>query len=102
MNAAAPCMTCYLAEWYRPTPTEALLKDEVEQLNECVTSMCDHGSPVQLLMTLAIPTDELIIGVFTACSEQVVTQVCKQAGIPLQRLSLAIDAHPARQPWGNT
>jgi hypothetical protein len=98
MNAAAPCMTCYLAEWYRAQPTEELLKGDVEQLDECVNSMCAHGSPVQLVMTLAIPTDELIIGVFTAGSEQVVAQVCRQAGIPLQRLSLAIDARAARQP----
>jgi hypothetical protein len=100
MDAAVPCVTCYLAEWYRPQPTEELLRDEVEQLDECITSMCAQGSPVQLLMTLAIPTDELVIGVFTAGSEQIVARVCRQAGIELQRLSVAIDPRPAQHSGG--
>jgi hypothetical protein len=90
-------LRCYLAEWYRPELTEELLDDTVARLDECVRSMCAAGSPVQLLTVLAVPNDELIFGVFVAGSKQVVTQVCRQAGIPAQRLSPAIDARATRQ-----
>ena len=85
-------LRCYLAEWYRPELTEELLEDTVSRLDECVRAMCAAGSPVQLLTALAVPGDELIFGVFAARSKRVVTRVCRQAGIPAQRLSPAIDA----------
>jgi hypothetical protein len=54
------------------------------------------------MMTLAVPDDDVIFGVFAAGSEQVVARVCAQAGIPAQRLSLAFDARATHRPWGNT
>jgi hypothetical protein len=89
---------CFLAEWFRPELTERLLDKTVATLDECVRAMCVAGSPVNLLTALAVSNDELIFGVFVAGSKQVVAQVCRQAGIPAQRLSPAIDARAARQP----
>jgi hypothetical protein len=91
-------LRCYLAEWYRPQLTEELLDDTVARLDECVRAMRAAGSPVQLLTALAVPNDELIFGVFAAGSEQVVARVCRQAGIPAQRISPAIDARAERHP----
>ena len=88
---------CYLAEWYRPQLTEELLDNTVARLDECVRAICAKGSPVQLLTALAVPNDELIFGVFAAGSEQVVARVCRQAGIPAQRISPAIDGRVKRQ-----
>jgi hypothetical protein len=90
-------LRCYLAEWYWPQLTEELLENTVARLDECVRGMCAAGSPVQLLTALAVPNDELIFGVFAAGSKQVVTRVCRQAGIPAQRISPAIDARGVRQ-----
>ena len=90
-------LRCYLAEWYGPEVTEELLDNTVARLGECVRSMCAAGSPVQLLTALAVPNDELIFGVFAAGSEEAVARVCRQAGIPAQRISAAIDARAVRQ-----
>jgi hypothetical protein len=90
-------LRCYLAEWYRPELTQELLDDTVARLDECVRAMCAAGSPVQLLMAVAVPNDELVFGVFAAGSEQVVTRVCREAGVRVQRLSPAIDARAAPQ-----
>jgi hypothetical protein len=98
MNAPALGLTWYLVEWYRLELTEDVLDHAVTRLDECVASMCAQGSPVRLLMTLAVPTDEVVFGVFAAGSEQVVAQVCARAGFPAQRLNLALDARTARQP----
>jgi hypothetical protein len=57
--------------------------------------MSAEGSPVRLLMTLALPTDDVIFGVFTARSEAVVAQTCQRAGMAPQRLTPALDARMA-------
>lgn len=88
---------CYLAEWYGPEVTEELLEHTVARLDECVRAMCAAGSPMQLVTVLAVPNDELIFGVFAAGNEEVVARVCRQAGIPAQRISPAIDARTARR-----
>jgi hypothetical protein len=50
-----------------------------------------------VLMTLALPTDDVIFGVFTARSEAVVAQTCQRAGMAPQRLTPALDARmPAK------
>ena len=90
-------LRCYLAEWYRPELTEELLDNTVARLDECVRAICAAGSPVQLLTALAVPNDELIFGIFAAGTKQVVAQVCRQAGIPAQRISPAIDARAEHQ-----
>jgi hypothetical protein len=102
MSTPASDLRCYLAEWYRPELTAEGLAHAVSILDKCVASACAAGSPVQLLMTLAVPDDDVIFGVFAAGSEQVVARVCAQAGIPAQRLSLAFDARATHRPWGNT
>jgi hypothetical protein len=44
---------------------------------------------VELLMTLAVPTDEVVFGLFTAGSAQIVSQACLRAGVPAQRVTVA-------------
>jgi hypothetical protein len=98
MDAAESHLPCYLVEWFRPELTEELLDQAVTKLDECVAAMCVEGSPVRLLMTLAVPDDDVVFGVFAAGSEEVVARVCRDAGVPAQRLSVAVDARAARQP----
>lgn len=84
-----PHPPCYLVEWYRPAVT-ADLDDIVTKLDDCVASVSTAGSPVQLLMALAVPIDEVVFGVFAAGSAHAVTEVCQRAGIPAERLTAAV------------
>jgi hypothetical protein len=93
MSAPVSRLPCYLVEWYRPDLTEEQLDDTAATLEECAASMSAEGSPVQLLMTLSVPTDEVIFGVFAAGSALIVAQACERGGIPAQRLTAAVDAH---------
>jgi hypothetical protein len=102
MSAPASGLRCYLAEWYRPELTAEGLAHAVSILDDCVALMCARGSPVQLMMTLAVPDDDVVFGVFAAGSEQVVARVCAQAGMPARRLSLAFEARTTHQPSANT
>lgn len=96
MSSAAPPVACYLAEWYRPEVTQQPLDDTVAKLDAVAATMRVEGSPVKLLVTLAVPTDEVIYGVFAACSPDIVVQTCRRAGIPLERLSSDVAARITR------
>jgi hypothetical protein len=86
----------YLAEWYLPELTEQSVDDIVAKLDVAATAVSDEGRPVALLVTLAVPTDEVLYGVFDARSSDVVTLTCERAGLPHQRLSPHVDTRIRR------
>jgi Protein of unknown function (DUF4242) len=92
MSAFVSRLPCYLVEWYRPDLTEEQLNNTAATLEACAASMSAEGSPVQLLMTLLVPTDEVIFGIFAASSAHIVSETCQRGGMPAQRLTAAIDA----------
>jgi hypothetical protein len=96
VGSAAPHVACYLAEWYQPEVIQRPLDDTVAKLNAVAATMRVEGSSVKLLVTLAVPTDEVIYGVFAARSPDVVVQACRRAGIPLERLSSDVAARITR------
>ena len=97
MGASEWQQTCYLVEWYRPSITGDLLDHTIDQLDECAASLSSKGSLVQLLMTLAVPSDDVVFGVFEADSTHSVASACDRAGIPAQRVT-AVDARVVHQP----
>jgi hypothetical protein len=82
----------YLVEWYRSAIADEPLDHSVARLIQCAASMSAAGAPVNLLATLAVPTDEIVLAVFDSASELSVVEVCRQAGCPAQRLTAAVDA----------
>jgi hypothetical protein len=82
---------CYIAEWYRLELGEESLDRAVATIEACA-SIVDGRSSVKLLAMLAVPTDEVVFGIFAAGSADVVADVCQQAGVPAQRLTAAFDA----------
>lgn len=77
----------YLAEWYLAELTEQSIDDMVAKLDLAAANASDEGTPVRLLVTLAVPSDEVLYGVFGADSPENVTATCERAGFPHQRLS---------------
>ena len=92
MSIRAPTQPCYLVEWYRPELTTGQLDRTAAKLEDCAAAMREEGSSVRLLMTLAVPTDEVLYGVFAAPSAKTVSETCRRAGIPAERLTKAVDA----------
>lgn len=56
-------------------------------LDTAAATMRANGRQVRLLITLAVPTDEVIYGMFSAYSADAVVLTCERAGIPVERLS---------------
>jgi hypothetical protein len=92
MTTAVPVATRFLVEWYRPNLTRELIDGMVARLNEAIARMSADGSPLWLVMTVAVPTDEVLYGVFAADSPDVVRAACEQAGSVPERMSVDIDA----------
>lgn len=56
-------------------------------LDTAAATMRAEGRQVRLLFTLAVPTDEVLYGMFSASSADTVARTCEYAGIPIERLS---------------
>jgi hypothetical protein len=84
-------LPCYLVEWYSSGLADDSLSEFDARLDECTASMRAEGRTIQLLMTLAVPTDEVVYGVFGAASAGLVAQACQRAGHPAERLTAAMD-----------
>jgi hypothetical protein len=82
----------FLAEWYLPELTEQSVDDIVAKIELAAANLSEEGTPVRLLVTLAVPTDEVLYGVFGAHSPEIVSATCERAGFPHQRLSRDVGA----------
>jgi len=90
MTIAAEPLPCYLVEWYRPGLDRQQLDNIVADVDRSSVLITAEGTPIRCVYTLAVPTDEVVFGVFAACSPEVVALVCQRAGMPVSRLTAAI------------
>jgi uncharacterized protein DUF4242 len=95
MSDREPGLSCYLVEWYPAELSAEVLDRTLAQLHQGTESMSADGSSAKVLMTLAVPTDEVIFCVFLASSTEVVCQVCERAGLPAERVTAAMTASVA-------
>jgi hypothetical protein len=95
---SVPELAHYLVEWYLPELTEESVDDIVAKLDVAAAAATDDGTPVRLLVTLAVPTDEVLYGVFSAHSPASVATTCERAGIPHQRLTAHVGTRIRRGP----
>ncbi len=85
--------SCFLAEWYRHGLAEAPVGRTVATLDDAAAAISASGTPVRLLAVLAVPSDAVLFGVFSAGSAQIVAQTCDRAGMSAQRLTPAAGVH---------
>ena len=95
MVMAIPDIPCYLIEWYRTELTAQSIDAIVDKLNAAATTMTSEGRPVQLLLTVAVPADEVVYGLFAGFSSETVVAACQRAAIPAQ-LSVDVGARIAQ------
>jgi len=88
-NSAEP-LQCYLVEWYRPGLDKEQLDSIAAEVDKSSATVRAEGSPVRRVLTLAIPTDDVVFGVFAAGSADIVALVCRRAGMPASRLTAAL------------
>jgi hypothetical protein len=67
--------------------TSRTIEDIAAALHAAAAAMRAKGIQVRMLMAFAVPADEVLYATFCAYSPDSVVQTCKQAGIPVERLS---------------
>jgi hypothetical protein len=90
MSALAPQLSCYLVEWYRNELSQETIDRTVTQLSHGVELMSADGTAPKVLMTVSIPSDDVIFCVFAATSSELVAEACDHAGLPAERLTAAV------------
>jgi hypothetical protein len=95
VSVEAPRLPCFLVEWYRCELIAEPLGDIAARVEEAAGAMCEGDTPVKLLMMLAVPTDEVLFAIFAAGCAHAVSEVCRRAGFPAERLTNVVDARIA-------
>jgi hypothetical protein len=90
MNTAAPGKPSFLVEWYRPDVGGESFDRSLARLIECAETTAAAGAPVHVLVTFAVPADEVAFAVFDADSPSAVAELCNRAGMPALRLTPAV------------
>jgi hypothetical protein len=93
-----PGVPCFLVEWYRPELRADDLDLIAAKLDATIESLRADGPPVQRVMLLALPSDEVVFGVFTAPSAADVAQACQLAGVSAERLTPGVTQPPWAEP----
>lgn len=70
---------------------EGDVNDVVARLYAAITGP-GACAAVRLVVTLAVPADEVVFGLFEAPSAESVTSTCERAGLPPMRLNAALHA----------
>lgn len=66
---------------------ETAVDDIVARLDAAASEVTVEGTAVRLSVTLSVPTDEVLYGLFDADSPEAVVTTCQRAGVPHQRIS---------------
>jgi Protein of unknown function (DUF4242) len=86
----------YLVEHYRPGFTAERLEEWAVRVRATAVGMARDGEPVRYLRSTIVPTDESLLCLLEAPSEDVVRAVYAQAEVPFERLTAVIsDDTPA-------
>jgi hypothetical protein len=90
MTTASQSRNVYLVEHYSPGLTVDRLGCRAVRLRETAVAMGREGMAVRYLRSTIVPADEALLCVLEADSEELVREVCVRAGVPFDRLSVAI------------
>ncbi|MGC2653362.1 MAG: hypothetical protein WA317_07135 [Mycobacterium sp.] len=90
MGIAAESLPCYLVEWYRPGLHTEQLDSIAAHVDQSSALVRAEGLPVRRVLTLVIPTDDVVFGIFAASAADIVALVCQRAGMPASRLTAAL------------
>jgi hypothetical protein len=86
----------FLVEHYRPGLTVDELGAWATRVRDAASELEREGKPVRYLRATIVPTDESLLCVFEAASEQLVREAYARADIPFERITAVIPAKEER------
>jgi hypothetical protein len=89
MKTQAATRQTYLVEHYRPGSTATDLEQLASRVREAVDQLEREGRPVRFRHSTVVATDESILCVVEAASEDLVRMAYDRASVPFERISAA-------------
>jgi hypothetical protein len=87
----------YLVEHYRPGYTAERLEEWAARVRVAAAGIAHEGEPVRYLGSTIVPTDESLLCLLEAPSDDLVRAVYARAGLPFERLTAVIsDDSPSK------
>jgi hypothetical protein len=92
MSDSTSCRSHYLVEWYRAGLPQNSFDVAFADLTQGAELMSADGETATVVLTMSVPTDDVIFCIFSAPSSEVVAAACECAGIPAERVTAAMVA----------
>jgi hypothetical protein len=92
MSDAATSLACYLVEWYRAGLPQDSIDRSFARLTRGAELPSADRTSATVVMTLTVPTDDVVFCIFEASSSEAVAQACEDAGLPAERVTAAMVA----------
>jgi hypothetical protein len=99
VRAGSQTPETFLVEHYRPGLSADELGAWAARMRDAAGEMEREGKAVRYLRATIVPTDESLLCIFEAASEQLVRETYARAGLPFERITAVIsDAASAEWP----
>jgi uncharacterized protein DUF4242 len=100
-TAATPTRT-FLVERYWPGIDEATARTVLSNLERAARVMTHEGTPVEHVVSILMPADQVVFSLIEAADEAAVRSVNERAAIPMDRIAAAIALRPSQLMEGDT
>ena len=88
--AATPPSRTFLVERYWPGIDEPMARTVLSELERAARAMTREGTPVEHVVSILMPADQVVFSLFEAADEAVVRAVNERAEIPMDRIAAAV------------
>jgi len=97
-STGSPPRKAFLVEHYRPGLTADELGAWAARIRATTDEMERTGQPVRYLRATIVPTDESLLCMFEASSEQLVREAYRRAELPFERITAVISEEATGRP----
>jgi hypothetical protein len=96
LRAGAEARQTYLVEHYLPGLGADELRDWAANVRQAIGELELAGTPVWYVRSTIVPADESLLCILEASSDAAVREAYARAGIPFERISLALPEEEGR------
>lgn len=98
--AATDALATFLVERYWPGIDLATLRPVLGRLDAAAEAMRAEGAPVEHVGSILMPVDEVVFSLIAARDELLVRELNERAGLPVDRITVAIALSSLPSPIG--
>jgi len=93
-------LATFLVERYWPGIDLATLRPVLGRLDAAAQAMRAEGAPVEHVGSILMPVDEVVFSLISARDEALVRELNERAGLPVDRITVAISLSSTPHPAG--